>query len=130
LAPFDKDTLMRYIFHSIKYLSVVNFKAMNLKELKVMYEIDNSILKNVCKLTPADLMSILPVKKTCDGEKNEMKDCFTTMEALQAHGLNKQIQTKKKVDYLLRNYMNDIIIDYQVNFKSIMLELRRLDQAK
>jgi len=96
LAPDDKTITKRIIFYTVKYFSVLDNKDMNRENLESLLVFDQMLLNEICELTPAELLTIFPVTKFYDGARYECKDYFSTMEALQAHGLHEPISGRRK----------------------------------
>lgn len=130
LAPDDKTITKRIIFYTVKYLSIINIKGMSRESLEGILVFDQTLLNTICELTPAELLTIFPVTKSYDGEKYECKDYYSTMEALQAHGLNEPIRSRETTSSLLWDYMNPTVMMYQVHCMSVVSELHSMETGK
>ncbi|MBC3887255.1 hypothetical protein GH810_02890 [Acetobacterium paludosum] len=130
LEPENKDAAKQIVFYTMKYISVVELKDMTRERLEGLLLFNEMLLNTVCELTPADLITIFPINKTYDGARYQMKDYFTTMEALQDHGLNKPIQIKETASSLLWDYMNHTVMMYQVHCMSAISELHAIETGK
>lgn len=130
LAPDDKTITKRIIFYTVKYLSIINIKGMSRESLEGILVFDQMLLNTICELTPAELLTIFPVTKSYDGAKYECKDYFSTMEALQAHGLNEPIRSPETASSLLWAYMNPTVMMYQVHCMSVVSEIHTMDTGK
>lgn len=130
LAPDDKTITKRIIFYTVKYLSIINIKGMSRESLEGILVFDQMLLNQICELTPAELLTIFPVTKSYDGERYECKDYFSTMEALQAHGLNEPIRSRETASSLLWDYMNPTVMMYQVHCMSVVSELHSMETGK
>lgn len=130
LAPDDKTITKRIIFYTVKYLSIINIKGMSRESLEGILVFDQMLLNQICELTPAELLTIFPVTKSYDGAKYECKDYFSTMEALQAHGLHEPIRSPETASSLLWAYMNPTVMMYQVHCMSVVSEIHTMDTGK
>jgi hypothetical protein len=130
LEPDNNEATKRIIFYTIKYFSIVDLEGATRENLEGLLSLNEMLLDMICELTPVELMTIFPIKKTYDGAKFEMKDYFTAMEALQAHGLNESIQEKETASSLLWDYMNNTVMMYQVCFMSVVSKLHSMETGK
>jgi len=130
LEPDDKAATKRLIFYTVKYLSVVDIKGLDRERLESLLIFNEMVLNTICELTPAELITIFPATKSYDGAKHECKDYFSTMEALQAHGLNKPIRDKETASSLLWDYMNPTVMMYQVHCMGALSELHSMETGK
>lgn len=126
----NKDAAKRIVFYTMKYISVVEIKGLNRERLEGLLLFNEMLLNTICELTPAELITIFPIRKTYDGAKYEMKDYFTTMEALQAHGLHEPIRSSEIASSLLWDYMNHTVMMYQVHWMSAISEIHAMDTGK
>lgn len=130
LEPDDKTITKRIIFYTVKYLSIINIKGMSREGLEGILVFDQMLLNQICELTPAELLTIFPVTKSYDGKRYECKDYFSTMEALQAHGLYEPIRSPETASSLLWDYMNPTVMMYQVHRMSVVSELYSMETGK
>lgn len=130
LVPDNKDVTKRIIFYTVKYLSVTDIKGLTRESLEGLLVFDQMLLNTICELTPAELLTIFPVTKSYDGAKYECKDYFSTMEALQAHGLYEPIRSPETASSLLWAYMNPTVMMYQVHCMSVVSELHSMETGK
>lgn len=130
LLPDNKDVTKRIIFYTVNYLAIVDIKAMDRENLESLLVFDQMLLNTICELTPAELMTIFPVTKSYDGKRYQCKDYFSTMEALQAHGLHEPIRTPETASHLLWAYMNPTVMMYQVHCMSVVSEIHTMDTGK
>lgn len=126
----SQDKNRKLIFYTVKYFPRVNLDLYDREDLENLLAMNDSLLDVLCLITPADLMTIFPIKKTYDGSKYEMKDYFTTMEAVNAHGLNEPFKTADSAQSLLWEYWNRDIMEYQVKVMSIISALNRIETGK
>lgn len=126
----DKTITKRIIFYTVKYFSVLDIKGMNRENLEGILVFDQMLLNTICELTPAELLTIFPVTKSYDGKRYECKDYFSTMEALQAHGLHEPIRSPETASSLLWAYMNPTVMMYQVHCMSVVSELHSIETGK
>jgi len=82
----------------------------------------------VGQITPRQLMGVFPIQKVYDGEKWSMKDYYSTMEAITAHGIDKPIG--KAASELLWDFMNHDVNDFVVNLMSIVGNLHRRETGR
>jgi hypothetical protein len=130
LTPDDKTFTKRIIFYTVQYLSIINIKGLSRESLEGILVYDQMLLNTICELTPAELLTIFPVAKSYDGAKYECKDYFSTMEALQTHGLHEPIRLPETASDLLWDYMNPTIMMYRVHCMSVVSELCSMDTGK
>ena len=130
LEPDNIEATKRIIFYTVKYFSVLDIKGMNRENLESLLVFDQMLLNQICELTPAELMTIFPVTKSYDGKRYQCKDYFSTMEALQAHGLNEPIRSPETASHLLWAYMNPTVMMYQVHCMSVVSEIHTMDTGK
>lgn len=130
LEPDNKDVTKRIIFYTFNYLAIVDINAMDRENLESLLVFDQMLLNTICELTPAELMTIFPVTKSYDGAKYQCKDYFSTMDALQGHGLHEPIRTTETASSLLWAYMNPVVMMYQVHRMSAISELHSMETGK
>ncbi|MDD3305564.1 MAG: hypothetical protein PHO29_00495 [Acetobacterium sp.] len=130
LEPDNIEATKRIIFYTVKYLSIINIKSMSRESLEGLLVFDQMLLNTICELTPAELLTIFPVTKSYDGKRYECKDYFSTMEALQAHGLYEPIRSPETASSLLWGYMNPTVMMYQVHCMSVVSEIHAMDTGK
>lgn len=128
--PSNKDIWKKFIYHTFKYFEVVDIKWMNEENLERLMVL-NDVMKNWLKeLTPAEFMTIFSPEKIYDGRKYQTKDYFTTMAALNEHGLNKPIGTRESASDLLWDYMNTSVMKYQIKMLKIISKLSKAQTGK
>jgi len=66
----------------------------------------------ISQLTPRELIRIFPIEKKYNGKKHQTKDYFSTVEAIEAIGMDKVIGDN--VNDLLFDYQNRHIFDFMV----------------
>lgn len=130
LEPDNIEATKRIIFYTVKYLSIINIKGMSRESLEGILVFDQMLLNTICELTPAELLTIFPVTKSYDGERYECKDYFSTMVALQAHGLHEPIRSPETASDLLWDYMNTTVMMYRVHCMSVVSELHSMETGK
>lgn len=124
------ENLRKMIFNTVKYFTVVNIEGFNREQLETLFEISNGMSNMMVMLTPADLMTIFPITKTYDGERYQMKDYFSAMEAVNAHGLHERFKTADEARELLWEYWNRDIMKYQVKIMSIISAFNQLETGE
>ena len=120
----DEDLLMentrKMIFYTVKYFTVVDIENHTRDQLERLHTLSCQMTEVMATITPADLMTIFPITKTYDGERYQMKDYFSAMEAVNAHGLHEPFKTADNARVLLWEYWNRDIMLYQVKLMSII----------
>ena len=94
--------------------------------LKTRFEFFNLIINYISFLTPTEFITIFPIDKTFDGDKCETKDYFSTMEFLIKIRMDEPIGEENTLN-LLWSYCNWNVRYFNVNFISLMSDLRQLD---
>lgn len=104
----DEDLLIKnvrkMIFYTVKYFTVVDIDKYTRDRLEVLHTLSCQMSELMATITPADLMTIFPITKNYDGERYQMKDYFSAMEAVNAHGLHEPFKTADNARELLWEY--------------------------
>lgn len=125
----DGDT-RRIIFYTVKYFTVVDIDKYTRERLEVLHTLSCQMSELMGSITPADLMTIFPISKTYDGERYQMKDYFSAMEAVNAHGLHEPFKTADNARVLLWEYWNRDIMLYQVKLMSIISAFNQFETGE
>lgn len=101
----DLQTRKQVVFWGVRYLNLVSLhsRKMTFEIVKNIFDLMTMIKIYIGTLTPNQLLSVFPISKRYDGAKSEMKDYFTTMDALKEIGMDNPIGEKAF----------DVLCDYQ-----------------
>jgi hypothetical protein len=100
------------VFYAVKLLSVCERRATPDLTIQIYFFAEHLI----GQLTPRELMEIFPVEKRFDGAKWGVKDYFTTMDAVRAHGMDVPLHESANLSKFLHDYQNPDVSDMVVNF--------------
>jgi len=119
----------KIIFCGVKMIAS-DYDLTNKDEEQLINRFDYiSVIKELIgRLTPRELLNIFPVNKTYNGAKYQSKDYFSTMEALNSHGIDKIIG--ENASEILWDYMNNDICDFEVHCMSVMSAIMRAQGKK
>lgn len=120
----------KIIFYTVKYFTVVDIDKYTRERLEVLHTLSCQMSELMATITPADLMTIFPITKNYDGERYQMKDYFSAMEAVNAHGLHEPFKTADNARELLWEYWNRDIMLYQVKLMSIISAFNRFETGE
>lgn len=124
------NTARRLIFNTVKFFIHVDIDLYDRADLENLFNMNDALSKVIAKITPADLMTIFPISKTYDGDRYQMKDYFSAMEAVNAHGLHEPFKTANEARELLWEYWNRDIVLYQVKLMSIISALNQMETGE
>ncbi len=124
----DKDRLRRLIFYGVKALGRSTRSESDYDGLVLSYQTIGFIKDLIGQLTPAELMQLFPVEKKYDGAIYQMKDYYSTMDAIQQHGLNTPIG--KDASKMLWDYMNPDIFNFMIELLCVMSAIQRAEGKK
>jgi hypothetical protein len=99
---------------------VIDIELFTGEDLESLLTLSGGMMEVMSQITPADLITIFPISKTYDGAKYEMKDYYSAMEAVNAHGLHERFKTADNARELLWEYWNRDIRLYQVKLMSVI----------
>ena len=108
------------VYFGIKISGIVPIDMESLWEGFGFYD---TVLSCVSKLTPNQLMQIFPIIKRYDGDRWQVKDYYSTMDAVYKKGLNNQIGDS--VFDFLWDYHNNSIGRFLANYLLIVNHLRK-----
>lgn len=117
----DRDAMKRSVFFGVKYCGVAREGSDPELMLKNMFTMTGL----VSLLTPAELVTVFPIRKTFSGEQTQSKDYFSTMAKLQEHGMNNAIGDA--VEALLWGYVNIDTEIFTLRRMELVDQLRRAD---
>ncbi|VUZ26894.1 Uncharacterised protein, partial [Acetobacterium wieringae] len=129
LSEYDGtvSTARKLIFNAVRFFIHVDIDLYDRADLENLMDMSNALSMVIAKITPADLMTIFPITKTYDGERYQMKDYFSAMEAVNAHGLHEPFKTADNARALLWEYWNRDIMEYQVKLMSIISAFNQME---
>lgn len=127
---YSKENIRKMIFYTVKFFTVVNIDGYSREQLERLHTISCGMSEVMAAITPADLMTIFPITKTYDGERYQMKDYFSAMEAVNAHGLHEPFKTADNARALLWEYWNRDIMEYQVKLMSIISAFNQMETGE
>lgn len=131
----SKEWVKRFVYLSVKGAPIIYEKDLNPgkgeeypteEHLKEILSSMLMVSREIGLLTPNEFMTIFPVEKYYDGERDGEKDYYSTMEVLKKIGMNNPIG--EHVDMLLRDYQNPHLVDFCV-FKMMLISLIRQCQG-
>lgn len=119
-----EDTVKKLVYYGV---NIVNTRpkddAPTRKRIDGDFQFDEIVLGAICFITPRELLNIFPLEKRYDGEKWEAKDYFTSMEAIEKHGMDKPIGDAMT---FLWDYMNRDLRKFTINILSTIDHKRNL----
>ena len=129
----DKDILKQCIYLHVKYVNASSRTYRNDSELSEEAVISRFNLIRIGKdmlslLTPKELVNMFPIEKVYNGEKFQMKDYFSTIEALKEYNENEMIGSK--ILNLLFDYSNIDITLFNVNLMSSTSDMCKINGEK
>ncbi|UYO62972.1 hypothetical protein LNN31_00550 [Acetobacterium wieringae] len=132
LSEYDGtvSTARKLIFNAVRFFIHVDIDLYDRADLENLMDMSNALSMVIAKITPADLMTIFPITKTYDGERYQMKDYFSAMEAVNAHGLHEPFKTADNARALLWEYWNRDIMEYQVKLMSIISAFNQMETGE
>ena len=73
----------KFLYAIVMYLVTLDQRSTkNMKDARELHSMYDSVITLLSSLTPSQLVRMFPIDKYYDGEKYEMKDYFSTREAL------------------------------------------------
>ncbi|MEB5950644.1 hypothetical protein [Enterococcus innesii] len=122
------EAAQKYAFYGIKYLGTWTkvysgiVATYSQKELEAAFMLYDTVLDSLIAITPRQLIGMFPVKKEFDGKRWEMKDYYTTMEMIEANGMDEPIENPFE---FLWDYWNWDTHRFLMNYLSVISELRK-----
>lgn len=115
IIAVNKDIRIKLVFYGIHCIS--RFKdPITSDEWFDLANTNQIILHTIETLAPRDFLRIFPLEKRYDGEKYEVKDYFSSMQAINEYGIDRRIENA--IDFLF-DYMNLLVHLYCVRSLSI-----------
>ncbi|WKY46535.1 hypothetical protein Q5O24_09065 [Eubacteriaceae bacterium ES3] len=121
------DNIRKMIFNTVKFFTVVNIENHNREQLENLFEITRGLNEVMTVITPADLMTIFPIDKNYKGNRDQVKDYYSSMEAVNAHGLHERFKTADEVRKFLWDYCNTDIMEYQITVMCIISAFNKFE---
>lgn len=135
LEVTDRDNLKKYIFLLTKFIiHSLDFRNANVLPVDSdstmeRFAVMDAIMSLYAKLTPDELVNMFPIKKEYKGEKYQMKDYFSTMEAIGTYPPDKSIGMDNIMS-LLWDYVNKDTRLFLMEHTSAMSDLYRIQSGK
>jgi len=118
--------LERMAFYGLK--TVITSPEPTTKEEAVSdFELISIVRSFMSRLTLRRFMNLFPIEKNYDGYKYEMKDYYSTLEAIEELGLQQNELIGDKLEDLLWDYMNDDIREFEVKSLTTISKIRRFE---
>ena len=110
----DRLDLLKAAYHGVRSGATCKVEEYSPERI---YEYYTVVMAFVSYLTPRELTQMFPIGKTYDGDRWEMKDYFSSMEAIQEHG-GMDIPIGDEAFSLLYDYENHVTRVFLVNYMS------------
>lgn len=118
--------LERMAFYGLK--TVITSPEPTTKEEAVSdFELISIVRSFMSWLTLKQFINLFPIEKNYDGYKYEMKDYYSTLEAIEELGLQQNELIGDKLEDLLWDYMNDDIREFEVKSLTTISKIRRFE---
>ena len=97
----------KFLYAIVMYLVTLDQRSTkNMKDARELHSMYDSVITLLSSLTPSQLVRMFPIDKYYDGEKYEMKDYFSTREALDRLPQDEPIHLHTDMFELLWDYCN------------------------
>jgi len=116
----------KIVYYGVKAVGTYP-KLITADEAKTCFEFISGIQGIMSLLTLHEFMNLFPIEKVFDGAKYEMKDYYSTLEAINELGLEPHEKIGERILELIMEYMNDDISDFAVQGVVAMSAIRRFD---
>ena len=116
----------KIIYYGVKAVSTYP-KLITADEAKTCFEFISGLKAIMSLLTLHEFMNLFPIEKVFDGAKYEMKDYYSTLEAINELGLEPHEKIGESILKLIMEYMNRDIMDFAVQGMVAMSAMRRFD---
>ena len=115
IHKMNPNDMGKAIYHGVKMVNLMNINTVGgVEESLTFIRYIQALIRFI---TPNQLIRTFPIDKIYDGARWGSKDYFSTMEALNKHGLDTIIGNA--VDDILWDYMNMDIVMMQVQLMSL-----------
>lgn len=118
--------LQKMVYYGVKAIGT-HPKLKNYQEAVACFEFISNLKTVMSLLTLHEFMNVFPIEKVFDGAKYEMKDYYSTLEAINELELEPHKQIGGSILELIMEYMNDDIMDFAVQGMVAMSAMRRFD---
>lgn len=116
----------KIVYYGVKAVGTYP-KLITADEAKTCFEFISGLHGIMGLLTLHEFMNLFPIEKVFNGAKYEMKDYFSTLEAINELGLEPHEKIGENILKLIMEYMNDDISDFAVQGMVAMSAIRRFD---
>jgi len=97
----------KFLYAIVMYLVTLDQRSTkNMKDARELHSMYDSVITLLSSLTPSQLVRMFPIDKYYDGEKYEMKDYFSTREALDRLPQDEPIHLHTDMFELMWDYCN------------------------
>lgn len=125
----NRQTIKQAIFYGVKFINTLRSQNRRSRtSIAKGVRIVRYIIDLISRITPRELLEIFPVDKIYDGKRLQLKDYYSTMNALENHGFDKPMG--KAVDKLLWDYQSCNIDIFVAQAMSLMSALNQLEGRK
>lgn len=118
--------VQKMVYYGVKAIGT-HPKLKNYQEAVACFEFISNLKTVMSILTLHEFMNIFPIEKVFDGDKYEMKDYYSTLEAINELELEPHKQIGESILELIMEYMNDDIMNFAVQGMIAMSAMRRFD---
>lgn len=125
-GPDQSKHIPKIIHYGVKAVGTYP-KLTDYQEAKTCFEFISGLKGIMSLLTLHEFMNLFPIEKTFDGAKYEMKDYYSTVEAIQELGLQPHEKIGESILELIMEYMNHDLSDFAVQGMVAMSAMRRFD---
>lgn len=122
------DDLKRYVFLGIHAFGKEYLQNERKSKSKTFYEIEwkygqcHKVMEAIGRITPRELMQMFPVEKKYDGNRQDEKDYFYTMERLKE--LDKPIGQEEDAACILWDYVNTTLDFFFISWMDSVDDLK------
>ena len=97
----------KFLYAIVMYLVTLDQRSTkNMKDARELHSMYDSVITLLSSLTPSQIVRMFPIDKYYDGEKYEMKDYFSTREALDKLPQDEPIHLHTDMFELMWDYCN------------------------
>lgn len=121
-----RDRMKQILYLCIKFFNLIPGKdVITEKNMQLRMSLVNVILAHASLLTPREFSQIFPITKSYDGKRREVKDYFSTLEAMGEIGMDNLMGEKARE--LFWDYQNRDVRELSVNILNAYSGIRQLD---
>lgn len=118
--------IQKIVYYGVKAVGTYP-KLTSYQEAVTCFEFISGLKGVMSLLTLHEFMNLFPIQKVFDGAKYEMKDYYSTLEAINELGLQPYERIGESILKLIMEYMNRDIMDFAVQGMVAMSAIRRFD---